>query len=590
MTFPNLTEAWIRQQTTTEVFSRGKNYYADGAVLEVARRGSQITAYVEGSDYEPYQVTVSLSANGVTDAFCSCPYDSGGWCKHIVAVLLTLAHEPGAIEERTSVEALLQDLTVEQLRALLQRLLERHPELADEIEAQQLLLSAQSSALDSRAAPVRRWVQTVLAGRSGPYNDSLVWSDRAGPETADPELQRAWAFILAGDGKNALNALESVTQSHVNEPWDEYGEYGYDDEGIDFSEIGYLWIEALLIAELQADEKKSWKKKLKRWQTALDDYGYNDVFGAASEALRQGWDYPPLVRVLEGEITEQGAWEGEAPYYADDLAVARLNVLERQGRYTEYLYLAEAEGQMERYLVMLARLDRVEELLAYIQQYPCSLDAGYLVARALQEYGYPHEALQLAHDALDFGPSEYHKAQLAAWLTGLAVTLGQPELAAEASIAAFKAAPTLAAYQQALTLASEGWFELREQLLADLRARPATGSREIIEIFLHEALIDDAIEALGAYAYYDTVRLVVDAAIPTRPDWAIETCRKQAEPIMNEGKAKYYDHAAEWVAKARDAYRAAGREVEWRQYLAELLQTHGRKYKLVPLLQTLGKE
>ena len=42
-----------------------------------------------------------------------------------------------------------------------------------------------------------------------------------------------------------------------------------------------------------------------------------------------------------------GAWAGEAPAYADELAVARLNVLERRGRWQEYLYLAEAESQTE---------------------------------------------------------------------------------------------------------------------------------------------------------------------------------------------------------------------------------------------------
>jgi hypothetical protein len=37
-------------------------------------------------------------------------------------------------------------------------------------------------------------------------------------------------------------------------------------------------------------------------------------------------------------------------------------VLERQGRSQEYLYLAEAEGQTERYVAMLVRLGRVQEL------------------------------------------------------------------------------------------------------------------------------------------------------------------------------------------------------------------------------------
>ena len=56
---------------------------------------------------------------------------------------------------------------------------------------------------------------------------------------------------------------------------------------------------------------------------------------------------------------------------------------------------------------------------------------------------------------------------------------------------------------------------------------------------------------------------------------------------MNGGKAEYYSSAASWLAKARTAYRATGREKEWQAYLGELLTQHGRKYKLVPMLKAL---
>ena len=108
-----------------------------------------------------------------------------------------------------------------------------------------------------------------------------------------------------------------------------------------------------------------------------------------------------------------------------------------------------------------------------------------------------------------------------------------------------------------------------------------------VDIFLHEGLIDDAIAALQPYASHTLVEQVVDAALETRPDWVIQACRQQAEPIMNEGRAQLYHAAARWLAKARTAYRAMGREEEWQTYLSELLTRHGRKYKLVPMLQAL---
>ncbi len=56
---------------------------------------------------------------------------------------------------------------------------------------------------------------------------------------------------------------------------------------------------------------------------------------------------------------------------------------------------------------------------------------------------------------------------------------------------------------------------------------------------------------------------------------------------MDRGKAELYSSAAGWLAKARTAYRELGREEEWQAYLNELLNTHGRKYKLVPMLKAL---
>ena len=110
-------------------------------------------------------------------------------------------------------------------------------------------------------------------------------------------------------------------------------------------------------------------------------------------------------------------------------------------------------------------------------------------------------------------------------------------------------------------------------------------------MFLHEGLIDDAIAALDTYASHTLVEQVVDAALQAHSqlDWVIQACRKQAEYIMEKGKAELYSSAANWLAKARKAYHLLGREKEWQTYLDELLSQHGRKYKLVPMLKALGR-
>jgi len=39
-----------------------------------------------------YHLRVELDEGGIQSAFCTCPYDYAGYCKHIVALLLTYIH------------------------------------------------------------------------------------------------------------------------------------------------------------------------------------------------------------------------------------------------------------------------------------------------------------------------------------------------------------------------------------------------------------------------------------------------------------------------------------------------------------------
>ena len=93
MALPQISESTIRQYAAEESFQRGQAYYQQGAVIGLALRDTTIEADVEGSEPVPYRVRVAFDAGGITEAACTCPYDWGGWCKHIVAaLLLSLIH------------------------------------------------------------------------------------------------------------------------------------------------------------------------------------------------------------------------------------------------------------------------------------------------------------------------------------------------------------------------------------------------------------------------------------------------------------------------------------------------------------------
>jgi uncharacterized Zn finger protein len=590
---PNLTEAIIRQHASADSYLRGREYYEQGAVLRVVRRGQQFQAEVEGSQYEPYRVQITYDAGGIAQAVCSCPFDWGGWCKHIVATLLACVHDPAYVDERPSMPTLLAGLNGEQLQALLLRLVEFQPELADVIEGQVQRLQIQpvgdAPALRQRRTPIdpdvfRRQVRSILRSLGRMRASEAYWHVSAVVDEVRQVLEQVKGFVAGGDGRNALAILEAITETYITD-WVELDDSD-GEAGAFFEDLGAVCAEAILVADPSIEERRTWAEKLARWQHEVEDYGVDEAFEAAMAAAEQGWDYPPLVQVLQGKITDKGAWEAEAPFYADTLAIARLNVLERQERYQEYLYLAEAEGQTERYVTMLARLGRVQEAVDYGLQYLGTTDEALALATALRGREEHRAALQIAEHGLHL---EGSKAPLATWVADLALGMGESGHALDAALIAFREAPELAAYQRVKELAGERWPELQRELLAYLRQGRSYYPQGPVEIFLHEGLVEDAMRAVESSASYALLEQVVDAAIPSHAEWAIQMCRQQAESIMNQGKSQYYHHAARWLEKARAAYRTADRETEWATYLAELMARHRRKYSLIPMLETLKR-
>ncbi|MDQ2809561.1 MAG: SWIM zinc finger family protein [Chloroflexota bacterium] len=609
---PHLSASLIQGRSTAEVWARGQEYYEQGAVLTLAQRGDLLLAAVEGSDYDPYTVQVQWDGGGLVRAACSCPYDWGGDCKHIVAVLLTLLHQPDKVEVRPTVDTLLADLSADQLRTLLTTLAGSQPNLADQLEARVALLVhapvAATPSPDSAAIPpnlpaaigtplapgprprqtpldpqpFQRQVRALMQGSDGrhpygSYGDSsgMVAEVRAVAEQARP-------FIAAGDGRNALVILDAVTAEYLRK-WEEYDEEGECAEL--FSDLGALWIEAVLSADLTLAERKTWAKRFAEWQKELADYDVDDGFAAAEAAATQGWDYAPLRAVLTGTITDKGAWADEAPWFSDDLAVARLHILKRQGRTQEYLYLAAAEGQHEQYATMLISLDRVAEAVAYGHTYIHTPHEALALAQALRAHGDLDAAIQVAEQGL---AQVGDPAPLARWLRDLATGLDRPALALRAAQIAVRDAIQLADYQALQAVAAEQWPALRAELLTRLRNVPAGSySPARLDIFLHDGLIDDAIACITPTTYYVEVEKVVVAAIPTRPVWAGNAAWGQARAIIEAKRSNHYADAVRWLEKAHAAAAQLGQAAEWRARVQALLTEHRRKYSLVPLLESL---
>lgn len=135
-----LTEEIIRGRANDQSYQKGREYYRSGAIYNPALQSTDgsiaLTAHCEGSTAPSYRLHAELDAGGVRSVSCTCLYDWGGDCKHIVALLLMYLHKPDEFSEQKSVRDLLADMEKDALVALINRLVERNPDLYNEIESQ----------------------------------------------------------------------------------------------------------------------------------------------------------------------------------------------------------------------------------------------------------------------------------------------------------------------------------------------------------------------------------------------------------------------------------------------------------------------
>ena len=129
MQLPELTPDQIQQRCTEQSYMRGVDYFHTGAIGNATLHGHTLSGTCEGTDIDPYHVTVELTPTGIAVTDCSCPYDWGGDCKHIVALLLTYAEVPDTIYSLDTLLAALEEKPKPNLLQIISELLTRVPEL-----------------------------------------------------------------------------------------------------------------------------------------------------------------------------------------------------------------------------------------------------------------------------------------------------------------------------------------------------------------------------------------------------------------------------------------------------------------------------
>src|SRR5690348_1975236 len=627
--FPPLGMPDIRAWAGDRSFELGRRYFRDGAVLRPRRQDRTLKARVRGTGPRPYRVEASLKDHGIAAGECSCPVGAGGRCKHAAALLIAWLEQPESFAELEDLDALLARLENDQLRALIARIVRRHPDVEDQIERELTVLQAPATDAPVDVAALRQQVVAVMesvgygarAGygydrydrynrydrydQRGGYDDE--WSDdrdeEDGADLADemqPILLRAQTCLDRGDVANAALVYETVARTllDIYTPDEDWG-YSLS------AGVGDVVRECVVGLEncLTATSESAPRERILRALFALyrDDTVGMDWAADAPEIILL--HATPVERRLVAGLVRDALPQGKD--------ASNLYTLRRYGPFLldleadtldddSYVRLCRQTGQLPRAVTRLLERRRVDAAAAEVTDAP---DEELLpLADLLRAGGYTDRAEHIVRKR----ERRARDARMTLWLRDRAREAGDLDEALALTEKLFWRAPSAELYAELRTLARPlgTWEKLRTGVLAHLTS---DGHHALVTaLHVEEGQVDEALAALarvkapavmagGGWEWgsgtYDgfTLRVrVARAAEATRPAEAIGLYLKEVDALIAAQGRERYATAAEYLARVRDLYARQGEQAEWQRLIVSLRDQHKRLRALKDELSKAG--
>lgn len=572
-----ITEDFLKTLCSPTSYERGVSLYESHAVFDLYRQNDTLVAKCEGTSAPYYHVSARFDENGIVEADCSCPYDLGGLCKHLVAMLFTYLNEPDLFKSRIDLRAQLSQLDRTTLEDLLTVALNEHSDGYSWLESALLKSTTQFDPTQpfqerktkiSKANYTKR-VQAILRSLDGYRMSEAYWMMPDMVYELEGIEQIASDFLEAGDPESGFVIL-MVLLTEVAGRYDHFD----DSDGL-LGEflfcLRYPLVETILSMKFSDSEREAITLEIEPIIDDLNAYGIEGL-ELIIDSLRMGWS--------DDEMED---WDSEDDF-STALINAKLNILERQNRVDEYLDLSFVSGRYLRHVLMLITLGKFERAAEIARQNLNAPGDILLVSQALQESGLIAEAIQLGQHGLSLEGSLH---QLGSWLAPIEVRQGMIEQAIRTYRLAFESRPTFNIYRALKALNPPNWEDLRNGLIETLQK--SGGGDDLVDVYLYECEWDQAtkIADQARNFNYHMVEKVANAVLPYRPKWVAEACQFQAESLIAKSSRKYYRIAVRWLSRSKQAYLVADQEDEWLKYLRNLKLTYPRRYALLEELESL---
>ncbi|WHM40809.1 SWIM zinc finger family protein [Streptomyces sp. BPTC-684] len=547
----------LRARAGSRSFQRGLGYLDAVAGLEVG--DGWITARVQGTDV--YEVELALDGDRGVLGDCACPYgQEGHFCKHCVAVGLTVLRQAEAIPRQRAaaaaradaLEAWLRALSREELLTLLRE------QLADDRELRRRL-ELRATAARSDLGTIRDRVLALLDPRPFARYGYVEYADAHAYARQAQEVVAALR-TLAADGRPADAA--ALTREAIEALCRTYEEIDDSDGAVAevASRLAEAHLEACRAARPDPDDVARWLVGHLLGDLGdavdIDVYDYREVLGEAGLAR---------VRHLATE-----AWQRKPSGWAEQYLMERL---------------VKAEGD-------------VDALVAVYAADLSPTGATHLrIAEELDAAGRDEEALQWAERGVKAAcKAPNFDGRLADYVCARYTRAGRTDKVVAVRRDRFRAHRSLDAYQQLRTAAkaADRWDRERETALEALRedARRQRhgryGGPVLIDALLDDGDLDAAWRAAHDGADEKQWLTLADRSADTHPADALTVYLRLIEPLKKTTGDRAYQQMARLLLGARACHRELGTQQEFTEYLAALRTDQKRKRNLMKILDQHG--
>ena len=427
-----------------------------------------------------------------------------GYCKHIIALILTYIHNPDAFIEQKNLKELLGQLDKDALVHLITKMVGKNPDLHSWLQTAIPAASAKSQPAQQRnkrktevsKTEYKKQIQTILHSLRGYRMSEAYWMMGGMVDQLNHVRDTAYEFLEADDAQGALVILTTLL-TEVSGSFEQFDDSDGELGGF-FTELALPLVEAILSAELSKTERQNMFTELEPVIEELSAYGIDDL-DVILAALSLGWS--------DEVLDEQEDCDNDKSI----LIEAKLNILERQDRVEEYLKLCLEAGNYRRYILKQIEVGEFEKAKEVAWKTLSQTSDALMVARALRDAGHLPDALLLAEKGLDL---DGNKHELGAWLGPIEETQGQIDKAIKAYLAAFTSLPSLELFNIIKNLSGVNWENLKSVLIQVIQA--SHYSDVLVDVYLSEEKWDQAISVADKAGEwnYSLIEKVADAVFP----------------------------------------------------------------------------